>query len=169
MIASDINSELPFSQDEHTEVLFPGKSNSTQSSNTPLTMPTNQPTEPKVCNEPILMMQKMQSDMDTDFKERQQKHLNYFNNSPSTLSSTVVSNKESLQKIESKLNTMSHNISKFDYQLNKAEKSIFTSKSHQPMHYKSGNACPKQMSFTLILKKIRQSHPQHQASCYGPV
>eukprot|EP00957_Ditylum_brightwellii_P205991 15346332-Ditylum_brightwellii.AAC.1 len=38
------------------------------------------------------------------------------------INTTVFSNEESLQKIESKLNTMSHNISKFYYQLNKAEK-----------------------------------------------
>eukprot|EP00957_Ditylum_brightwellii_P101114 7705584-Ditylum_brightwellii.AAC.1 len=64
----------------------------------------------------------MQSDVDNDFKERQQKHLDYFNSYPSTLSSTVISNKESLQKIKCKLDTMSHSISKFDYQLNKVKK-----------------------------------------------
>eukprot|EP00957_Ditylum_brightwellii_P120939 9223729-Ditylum_brightwellii.AAC.1 len=74
-------------------------------------MPTSKHTEPNVCDDFILMMQKMHSDMDNGFKERQQKHLNYFNNCLSTLSSTVVSNKEFLQKIESNLDTMSHNIS----------------------------------------------------------
>eukprot|EP00957_Ditylum_brightwellii_P171648 13067887-Ditylum_brightwellii.AAC.1 len=42
----------------------------------------------------------------------------------STLSSTVVSNKESLQKIESELDSVPHTVSKLDYQLNK-EKEIY--------------------------------------------
>eukprot|EP00957_Ditylum_brightwellii_P100550 7664336-Ditylum_brightwellii.AAC.1 len=121
MIASNIHSELPLPQDDHTQVLSSSKSNSTQSSNTPSITPTSKPIASEVHNELILMMQELQSDMDNNFKERQQKHLDYFNNCLSPLSSTVISNKDSLQKIKSKLNTMSHNVSKFNYQLNKVE------------------------------------------------
>eukprot|EP00957_Ditylum_brightwellii_P022366 1687236-Ditylum_brightwellii.AAC.1 len=63
----------------------------------------------------------MQSDMDNNFKAMKQRHFNYFNNCLLTLSSTVISNQECLQKIKSNLNNVSHIISKFDYQLNKAE------------------------------------------------
>eukprot|EP00957_Ditylum_brightwellii_P131725 10046363-Ditylum_brightwellii.AAC.1 len=50
-----------------------------KSSKRPLTTPTSKPTEPHVPDELILMMQKMQFDMDNDFQARQQKNLNYFN------------------------------------------------------------------------------------------
>eukprot|EP00957_Ditylum_brightwellii_P211810 15366627-Ditylum_brightwellii.AAC.1 len=51
-----------------------------------------------------------------------EKQFNYLANYMTKLSSTVISNKESLQKIESDLDTKSYNISKFDYQLNKVER-----------------------------------------------
>eukprot|EP00957_Ditylum_brightwellii_P106607 8133100-Ditylum_brightwellii.AAC.1 len=60
----------------------------------------------------------MQTDIDNNFKERQQKHINYFTSCLSTLSSTVISNKESLQKVKSKLDIMTHIVSKLKYQLN---------------------------------------------------
>eukprot|EP00957_Ditylum_brightwellii_P044453 3372866-Ditylum_brightwellii.AAC.1 len=78
--------------------------------------------EPNIHDELILMIHKLQSDMDNNFKAMQQGHFNYFNNCLSTLSSTAVSNKESFQKIESTLDNMSNTVSNFDYWLNKAEK-----------------------------------------------
>eukprot|EP00957_Ditylum_brightwellii_P018115 1364305-Ditylum_brightwellii.AAC.2 len=63
----------------------------------------------------------MKTDIDNDFKERQQKHIDYFTSCLSTLSSTVVSNKEPLQKVKPKLDTMAHTVSKLDYQLNKEQ------------------------------------------------
>eukprot|EP00957_Ditylum_brightwellii_P158051 12031068-Ditylum_brightwellii.AAC.1 len=64
------------------------------------------------------MMLKIQSEIDNIINKSQQKHLDYFNSCLSTISSNVDSNKESLQNIESKLDAMS----KFEYQINKAEK-----------------------------------------------
>eukprot|EP00957_Ditylum_brightwellii_P141020 10743265-Ditylum_brightwellii.AAC.1 len=125
MIASNINSESPLPQDEHTQVLSPGKSYSPQSSNTPLTLPTSKPAELNVLDELILMMLKMQTGIDNNFKERQQKHIDYFTSYLITLSSNVVSNKESLQKIKSNFNVVTQTISKLNTRLSK-EKEIYS-------------------------------------------
>eukprot|EP00957_Ditylum_brightwellii_P211834 15366655-Ditylum_brightwellii.AAC.1 len=115
MIANDINSEFASLQDEHTEVSHQCRCYSNQCSNKPLTTPTSKPMEPNVHNELILMMKEMQSEMNQQFQDMQQKQFNWFTNCLTTLSSTVVSNKESLQKIESNLNNVTRTISKFKY------------------------------------------------------
>eukprot|EP00957_Ditylum_brightwellii_P059515 4519243-Ditylum_brightwellii.AAC.1 len=63
MIASNINSELPLPQDEHTQVSSPIKSNSTQSSNTPLITPTSKPTASDAHTELHLMMSNLKAKM----------------------------------------------------------------------------------------------------------
>eukprot|EP00957_Ditylum_brightwellii_P113727 8670947-Ditylum_brightwellii.AAC.1 len=102
---------------EHSQVSASDKSDLKQSGNKSLTMPTSEPTEPNVRDEHILMMHKMQFDMDNNFKVRQQKHLDFFNSCLSTLSSTVVLNEESLKKLESNLNIMTQTVSKFEHKL----------------------------------------------------
>eukprot|EP00957_Ditylum_brightwellii_P176174 13414468-Ditylum_brightwellii.AAC.1 len=90
--------------------------------------------EPNVCDELILMMQKMKFDFDNNFQSRQQKNLNYFNSCISILSSTVFSNEESLKKIKSNLNIMTQTISKFKHKL-VMKKEIYST------HLKDINSC----------------------------
>eukprot|EP00957_Ditylum_brightwellii_P104433 7954777-Ditylum_brightwellii.AAC.1 len=60
--------------------------------------------------------------MNQRFQDMHEEKFDYFTNCMKTLSSTVISNEESLQKTESKIDKMSCNISKFNYRLNKEEK-----------------------------------------------
>eukprot|EP00957_Ditylum_brightwellii_P009752 735309-Ditylum_brightwellii.AAC.1 len=79
MITSDINSEFPLSEDEHTQVLVSNKSDSKQASKRPLTMPTSKPPASADCDKPLLMMQKMHNDLKQeiqDFQEKQQRQAN---------------------------------------------------------------------------------------------
>eukprot|EP00957_Ditylum_brightwellii_P061396 4660381-Ditylum_brightwellii.AAC.1 len=80
-------------------------------------------------------MQKFQTDMHNDFQARQQKNLDYFNSCLSTLSSTVISNADSLKKTESKLDVATQNISKLETKLDSQKEILFFSaKRYQQMH-----------------------------------
>eukprot|EP00957_Ditylum_brightwellii_P175570 13367822-Ditylum_brightwellii.AAC.1 len=63
MITCDINSELPSSEDKHTQVSTSNNNNSKQSSKRSSTMPTNKPPASAVRDELLLMMQKMKNNM----------------------------------------------------------------------------------------------------------
>eukprot|EP00957_Ditylum_brightwellii_P209681 15362777-Ditylum_brightwellii.AAC.1 len=122
MIANDINYESASLQDEDTEVSSSCKCDSNQSSNKPLTTPTSKPAEPSARDELILMMKEMQSEMNQQFQDMHQRQFNCFTSCLTTLSFTVVSNKEFLQKIKSNLSNMTYTFSKFKYRLKKEEK-----------------------------------------------
>eukprot|EP00957_Ditylum_brightwellii_P123697 9430354-Ditylum_brightwellii.AAC.1 len=63
----------------------------------------------------------MQSEMNQQFQDMHQRQFNCFTNCLTTLSSNVISNKESLQKTKSNLDNMTRTVSKFEYQLKKED------------------------------------------------
>eukprot|EP00957_Ditylum_brightwellii_P130613 9964200-Ditylum_brightwellii.AAC.1 len=63
----------------------------------------------------------MQSEMNQQFQDMYQRQFNCFTSCLTTLSSTVVSNKESSQKTESNLDNVTCTVSKFEYWLKKEE------------------------------------------------
>eukprot|EP00957_Ditylum_brightwellii_P197258 15028357-Ditylum_brightwellii.AAC.1 len=71
MIACDINSESPLSQDEHTQVLAANKSDLKQSSNKPLIVPTSKPLVSVIHDKLLIMMQKMEEDLKQDIQDFQ--------------------------------------------------------------------------------------------------
>eukprot|EP00957_Ditylum_brightwellii_P161768 12316721-Ditylum_brightwellii.AAC.1 len=121
IIASDINSELPLSQDENAQISSPSKSNTTQSSNTPSTTPTSKPMASNVRDELHMMLSNLKDNMKQQLQELKEEEIMLFAEFMTKISTTVYSNKESLKKVESKLDTMTHTVSKLDYQLNKEQ------------------------------------------------
>eukprot|EP00957_Ditylum_brightwellii_P145629 11088053-Ditylum_brightwellii.AAC.1 len=76
----------------------------------------------EVCAELMSMMDKMISNMTKQLQELKEEKIMPITEYMAKFSTTIFSNGDSLQKIEFKLDTMSHNDSKIDYKLNKAEK-----------------------------------------------
>eukprot|EP00957_Ditylum_brightwellii_P208859 15359277-Ditylum_brightwellii.AAC.1 len=117
MITNDINSVSHSSQDEHTQVSASNKSDSKQSSNKPLTMPTSKPTSSTVCNELILMMDEMRSNMTKRLQELKEEEIMPIAEYISKISTMVYTNEESLQKIKSNLDVVTQTVSKLDTKL----------------------------------------------------
>eukprot|EP00957_Ditylum_brightwellii_P114198 8706601-Ditylum_brightwellii.AAC.1 len=63
----------------------------------------------------------MDEDLKQDIQVLQERQSNRFNGYISKLSTKVISNKESLKKVEFNLNTVTQTISKLDHQLNKEQ------------------------------------------------
>eukprot|EP00957_Ditylum_brightwellii_P105586 8049956-Ditylum_brightwellii.AAC.1 len=109
MITCNIKSELPLSEDEHTQVSASETSGIKQSGNKPLTAPTDKPLASAVRDKLILMMQKIENNLKQDIQdiqESQKSQANKFTGYISELSTKVISNTESLQKIKSNLNSV---------------------------------------------------------------
>eukprot|EP00957_Ditylum_brightwellii_P104518 7963708-Ditylum_brightwellii.AAC.1 len=77
-------------------------------------MPTSKHTAYKVQEELILMMDTMRSSMTTQLQELQEEKILPITEYITKISSTVLSNEESLQKIRYNLNTLTQTISKLD-------------------------------------------------------
>eukprot|EP00957_Ditylum_brightwellii_P048878 3708977-Ditylum_brightwellii.AAC.1 len=71
---------------------------SSPSSIKPLTTPTSKPMTPTVCDELILIMNKIQEDLNRDIQDMHQRQAIKFNGYLSKLSTAVASNKEHLQQ-----------------------------------------------------------------------
>eukprot|EP00957_Ditylum_brightwellii_P025267 1912602-Ditylum_brightwellii.AAC.1 len=119
MIASDINSELPLSQDEHTQVSVSDKRDSKQSSNTSSTTPNSEPTTSAVPDELLLMMTNLKANMAKRLQELKEEEIMFIAKFMMKISTTAYSNEASLKKILPNLNIVAQNVSKLDYQLNK--------------------------------------------------
>eukprot|EP00957_Ditylum_brightwellii_P002308 177840-Ditylum_brightwellii.AAC.1 len=153
MITFNINSELPSSKDEHTKVSASNKSDSKQSSNRPSTTPTGEPPASAVHDELLLMMQKMENSLkrDTqDIQERQQRQAHRLTDYISELSTKVISNTESLKKVESNLNVVTQTVSKFKIKLVIQKEIYFT-------HQKDINKCITDIASNDLSNKVNYS------------
>eukprot|EP00957_Ditylum_brightwellii_P079514 6045868-Ditylum_brightwellii.AAC.1 len=120
-IANDINSEMASPTDEHTVVSNKNNTlNSTSTSKT-LTEPTHAPMSSKTKSNLKTMMIQMMTYMDLHFTALENKQMPTFSSSMSKADSKNENNQDSIKKIESNLNNMSHTIFKVEHRLKKEE------------------------------------------------
>eukprot|EP00957_Ditylum_brightwellii_P203616 15335457-Ditylum_brightwellii.AAC.1 len=98
MTTCDINSELPLSQDEHTQVSSPCKSNSMHFSTRPSTLPTSEPPASAVRNELLEMMDNLKANMVKRPQELKEEEIMPLADFMTKISNNVISTEESLQK-----------------------------------------------------------------------
>eukprot|EP00957_Ditylum_brightwellii_P208566 15358060-Ditylum_brightwellii.AAC.1 len=84
-------------------------------------MPTSKPTTSALHTEVFTKLHKLGLSINKQFIDMQREQFTTFSSCIADVTSQLASNEESSQKIESNLNTESHNNSKFDYHLNKEE------------------------------------------------
>ena len=124
MITCDINSELPVSQDEHTKVTSPCKSDSMLSNTKPLTSPTREPPASAVRTELLAMMDNLRANMGKRLQELKEEEIMPLSDFMKKISTTVFTQADTLQKVECNLDVATQNISKLDTRLT-SQKEIY--------------------------------------------
>eukprot|EP00957_Ditylum_brightwellii_P021044 1585578-Ditylum_brightwellii.AAC.1 len=124
MITCYINSELPLSQDKHTKVSSPCKSDSMHSSTRPSILPTCEPLASAVRTELLEMMDKLKANMAKRLQDLKEMEIMPLDDFMSKVSDTVLAHDDTLQKVECNLNVAIQNISKLDTRLT-SQKEIY--------------------------------------------
>ena len=124
MITCDINSESPLTQDEHTKVTSPCKSDS-MISNTKLSIsPTREPQASAVRTELITMMENLKANMKKRLQELKEEEIMPLADYMEKISTTVFTQADALQKVECNLDVATQNISRLDTRLT-SQKEIY--------------------------------------------
>eukprot|EP00957_Ditylum_brightwellii_P182810 13924601-Ditylum_brightwellii.AAC.1 len=87
-------------------------------------MPTSKPSASTVCNKLLLMMDILKANMTKRLQELKEEEIIPLADFMTNISTTAISNEESLQKVKSNLNAATQNISKLETRLTMQKKSI---------------------------------------------